>query len=240
MARRGCGRKLADALAPHVLIIPLYDHPRPRNFIPILVVALIIANVWVHVALHVVLGFDGGAWGQFYRAWGFVPALPMLTTAFTSMFLHGDVLHLAGNLLFLWVFGDNVEHGLGRGGFLLTYVLGGLAGSAMYLLLSLGSEIPTIGASGAVSAVLGAYLVLYPGNRVMVGWLFWFLVFVRYGRTPLPAIVVLGFYFLYDNLLPVVLGLETGVAFGAHIGGFLFGMAAAAGIRALGGLTADR
>lgn len=212
-----------------MFLVPLYDAPRPLGFRPVLVIGLIVVNVWIHLALLVLAGGSEEAdfFGGVFQAWGFRPAAPTASTALSSMFLHSDLFHLLGNMLFLWVFGDNVEHGLGRLAFGLTYVLGGLMGTLLHFAMRLGSDVPTIGASGAISAVLGAYLVLYPGNRVVVGYLFWIILWIRYGSVALPAIVVLGFYFLYDNLVPALLGANDGVAFGAHIGGFLFGMAAA-------------
>ena len=150
-------------------------------------------------------------------------------TALTSMFMHGDWLHIIGNMLFLWIFGNNVEDALGRVRFLVFYLLGGFAATALqtYITLVHGtqaeSEIPNLGASGAVSAVLGAYLLLLPRARV-VTVIFVLIIFIR----EFPAWLFLGFWFLFQlyaggaSLLSPQEG--GGVAFFAHIGGFVFGM----------------
>jgi membrane associated rhomboid family serine protease len=151
-------------------------------------------------------------------------------TALTSMFMHGDWLHLIGNMLFLWIFGNNVEDALGRVRFVIFYLLGGFAATALqtYITLvhgtQLESEIPNLGASGAVSAVLGAYLLLLPRARV-VTIIFLLIIFIR----EFPAWLFLGFWFVFQlfaggmSLLSPEEG--GGVAFFAHIGGFVFGMA---------------
>jgi membrane associated rhomboid family serine protease len=143
---------------------------------------------------------------------------PIWLTLFSSMFMHGDWLHLAGNMLFLWVFGDNVEHRVGHLVFAIFYVSVGVMAAAAHILLQAGSVIPMLGASGAIAGVLGAYLVLFPGNRVLV---------IAF-RFPLwvPSIVAIGFWIV----LQVVGGFATpteggGVAYAAHIGGFLAGAA---------------
>jgi membrane associated rhomboid family serine protease len=152
-------------------------------------------------------------------------------TALTSMFMHGDWLHLIGNMLFLWIFGNNVEDALGKVRFIVFYLLGGFAATALqtFITLSYGtqadSEIPNLGASGAVSAVLGAYLVLLPRAKV-VTIIFVLIIFIR----EFPAWLFLGFWFLFQlfaggmSLVQPEAG--GGVAFFAHIGGFVFGMAA--------------
>ena len=115
---------------------------------------------------------------------------PIQLTLLSSMFMHGDLLHLGGNMLFLWVFGDNVEHRAGRIPFLVAYLLAGLVGSLAQILSATDSPIPTLGASGAISGVLGAYLVLFPGNRVTV-FLFRFL-------TQVPALVAIGMWIAFQ------------------------------------------
>lgn len=147
---------------------------------------------------------------------GFVPLL----TLFSATFLHGGWLHLGGNMLYLWVFGDNVEETLGHGRYLAFYLTGGLVANLAHVLANPFSTVPTIGASGAVAAVLGAYLVTYPGARVLtvvpVGIL---LPIVR-----LPAWVVLSLWFLLQLWSGLVRMGAQGVAWWAHIGGFLAGM----------------
>lgn len=142
--------------------------------------------------------------------------VPAELTLLTSLFLHGDVLHLGGNMLYLWVFGDNVEDSMGHARFVLFYLLCGLAASAAHVAANPESAVPTIGASGAISGVLGAYLVLHPRTRVLVLW--------AYLTFRLPAFVVLGMWIA----LQLLLGLgdsagEAGVAWWAHIGGFAAG-----------------
>ncbi|MGI8624175.1 MAG: rhomboid family intramembrane serine protease [Solirubrobacteraceae bacterium] len=146
-------------------------------------------------------------------------------TPFTAMFMHGGLLHLGGNMLFLWVFGNNVEDAMGRVKFLAFYILGGLAALALQVLVEPSSAVPTIGASGAVAGVLGGYILLFPRARV---WTFVWIVVL-----PIPALVVLGFWFLqqvafgYFGLTDPTVGVGTGggVAYFAHIGGFVFGLA---------------
>ena len=145
-------------------------------------------------------------------------------TPFTAMFMHGGLIHLGGNMLFLWVFGNNIEDAMGRARFLVFYLLGGLAALALQVAVDADSAVPTIGASGAVAAVLGGYILLYPRARVYT------VVFILI--LPLPALVVLGFWFLqqvafgYFGLTEVTAGAgeSGGVAYFAHIGGFLFGL----------------
>jgi membrane associated rhomboid family serine protease len=148
-------------------------------------------------------------------------------TAFSSMFMHGSILHLAGNMLFLWIFGNNVEDAMGRVTFLAFYLLGGLAAIFAQIVVEPGAAVPTIGASGAVAAVLGGYILLYPRARVVT------IIFIIFFFTilELPALLILGFWFLqqvafgaYGVANPA--GGGGGVAYFAHIGGFAFGLLA--------------
>ncbi len=149
-----------------------------------------------------------------------------ILTPLTSMFLHGSWGHIIGNMLFLWVFGNNVEDSMGHARFLLFYVLCGLAAAAAHVLLSPASPIPTVGASGAISGVMGAYLLLYPRARVNMLF-FFFLIFVR----PFPAWVVLLWWFVLQvitglpQLMQVNPEVSGGVAVWAHVGGFVAGVA---------------
>jgi membrane associated rhomboid family serine protease len=144
-------------------------------------------------------------------------------TLFTSMFMHGSLLHLGGNMLFLWIFGNNIEDSMGRGRFVAFYLLGGLVALAAQILMEPDSTVPTVGASGAIAAVLGGYAVLYPRARVIT------LVFIIIIFTiiELPALLVLGLWFLLQLLPsfsePVGDG-GGGIAYFAHIGGFVFGL----------------
>jgi len=146
-------------------------------------------------------------------------------TLLTSMFMHGGILHIAGNMLFLWIFGNNIEDAMGRIKFILFYIGGGLAATFLQVLIDTNSTVPSIGASGAVAAVLGAYAILYPRARVVT--LIIIIVFITV--IELPALLVLGLWFLMQlyygssELTQPVAG--GGVAYWAHIGGFLFGLA---------------
>lgn len=164
--------------------------------------------------------------------YGFRPAFPSPTSLFSSLFLHAGWLHLAGNMLFLYIFGDNVEDRLGSFRFLLVYLATGVAATLFFALFVPGSQVPLIGASGAISGVLGCYFLWFPRNQVKV-FLFLFPFFVT--TVLVPARLVLGFYLIVDNLLPFLVTATDGggVAHGAHIGGFLagMGMAAVAGRR---------
>jgi membrane associated rhomboid family serine protease len=154
---------------------------------------------------------------------------PWWATVLTSMFMHGGILHIAFNMLFLWVFGNNVEDSMGRGRYLLFYLLAGAAAVYAQALLDTSATVPTIGASGAVAGVLGGYLLLYPHARVLT------LVFIIFFVTliEIPALVMLGIWFMLQ-FVPAIGQLATpdvsatggGVAYFAHIGGFVFGLAA--------------
>ncbi len=146
--------------------------------------------------------------------------VPIYLTLFSSMFMHGGFGHLFGNLLYLWIFGDNVEHRFGHGAFLAFYLVSGLAASAAQIALDPDSVIPSLGASGAISGVLGAYLVLFPRNRVHA--IFFFRV------VAVPAILAIGLWiaFQFVNGFGAIAASEQtgGVAYGAHIGGFVAGV----------------
>ena len=142
--------------------------------------------------------------------------------AFTSMFLHGSWMHLIGNMWFLWIFGNNVEDSMGRLRFAVFYLLTGLVAIGTQILLDPGSPVPTVGASGAIAGVMGAYIVLYP--RARVSTLFFFFLFIRV--IPLPAWVILGYWFLIQLFSQTAgPGAGGGVAYAAHIGGFIAGVA---------------
>jgi membrane associated rhomboid family serine protease len=148
-----------------------------------------------------------------------------VVTIFTSMFMHGGILHLAGNMLFLWIFGNNVEDSMGPVRFVVFYLLGGLAAVAGQVIVGPNEPIPLIGASGAVAAVLGGYIVLYPRARVLT------VIFIVFFFTvlELPAMVMLGLWFVQQILFGVYgltqpVGGEGGVAYFAHIGGFALGL----------------
>jgi membrane associated rhomboid family serine protease len=148
---------------------------------------------------------------------------PWYLTVITSMFMHGSLLHLGGNMLFLWIFGNNIEDSMGRGRYVVFYLLGGVAALALQVVTDTSSTIPTVGASGAIAAVLGGYAVLYPRARV-VTLIFIIIIFTV---IQLPALLVLGIWFVMQLLPafsdPIGDG-GGGVAYFAHVGGFVFGM----------------
>ncbi len=148
-------------------------------------------------------------------------------TPFTAMFMHGGLLHLGGNMLFLWIFGNNVEDSMGPVKFLIFYLLGGVAAMALQVAIDPDAAVPTVGASGAVAAVLGGYILLYPRARVIT------VIFIIFFFTilELPALLILGFWFLQQLAFGALdlanpAGGGGGVAYFAHIGGFLFGLLA--------------
>lgn len=194
----------------------------------IVTIVLIIINVLVFL-LEVSMSQAGQE--SFIRQYGVIPTEitqgDQLYTLITSMFLHGGWMHLIGNMLFLWVFGDNIEAVLGKIGYVLFYLLGGLAASAAHILLNTNSQVPSVGASGAIAAVLGAYIVMFPKSRVKL----LVLSGAGGGVTRVTALIFLGLWFvmqLFNGLAS--LGVETaqtgGVAFWAHIGGFVVGVVA--------------
>jgi membrane associated rhomboid family serine protease len=165
---------------------------------------------------------------DFITRWGVIPTLILqgnqLITLLTSMFLHGGWLHLIGNMVFLWVFGDNIEAVLGHLGYVIFYLAGGLAASAAHIFFNPDSSIPSVGASGAISAVLGAYIVMFPRSQVRT------LIFWGLGGTitRISAIIFLGIWFatqLLSGIASIGATAQTGgVAVWAHIGGFVFGL----------------
>jgi rhomboid family protein len=154
------------------------------------------------------------------------PTAPTWVTLFTSMFMHGGLLHLGGNMLFLWIFGNNVEDSMGPLKFIVFYLLGGLAATALQVAIDPNATVPSIGASGAIAGVLGGYLILFPRARVIT------LVFIIFFVTiiEVPAVVILGFWFVEQVLFGAFdltsSGSQGGVAYFAHIGGFVFGLLA--------------
>lgn len=166
------------------------------------------------------------AYDVFVFIHGFKPQLPQLADLFVSLFLHANIMHLFGNMLFLWIYGDNVEHRLGTVGYLLAYLGCGVVATLVHALFALDSPLPLIGASGAISGVLGCYFKWFPRNKVRL-LIFFFPVFMD--TILVPARVVLFLYLALDNVLPFLArgGAEGGVAYGAHIGGFGSGLALA-------------
>ncbi|WP_432823232.1 rhomboid family intramembrane serine protease [Trichloromonas sp.] len=206
---------------------------RPDPSDPLLYEYLQVAGARDTLSLRVLLEHLS-AYDLFVFRHGFRPASPSLSSLFTSLFLHGGWMHLLGNMLFLWIFGDNVEHRLGPVRYLLAYLAAGVAATLFFALFVPASQVPLVGASGAISGVLGFYFLWFPRNRVKT---FVFLFPFIMNTFLVPARLVLGFYLLIDNLLPFLLngGGSGGVAHGAHIGGFVAGTAMAFGIDRLPG-----
>ncbi|MDQ7006330.1 MAG: rhomboid family intramembrane serine protease [Acidobacteriota bacterium] len=235
------------------MFLPIGDSPNPKST-PWVTWTLIAVNVAVFVSVYPlsfmgadpldpytqayarVLAVERGvdaraalsAYDIFLFKHGFKPAAPRTLDLFVAMFLHGGFLHIAGNMLFLWIYGDNVEDRLGRLGYLVAYLGTGLAAGLGDGLLRPGSGIPSVGASGAISGVLGMYFLWFPRNRVRV-WVFLFPLIATV--MEFPARLVLGIFIVLDNVLPMLFsgGGGTGVAYGAHLGGFAAGLAVAWG-----------
>jgi membrane associated rhomboid family serine protease len=217
-------------------VFPVKDNI-PTDRLPVVTLLLIAANVLVYFVLqHGGLGH--GPTNASVVDYGTIPAevtqqrpdagpISAWVTLVTAMFLHGGLFHLLGNMLFLWIFGANVEDAMSRVRFLAFYVLGGLCAIGLQIAMSPGSTVPTIGASGAIAAVLGGYILLYPRARVVT------VVFVILFFTliELPAWVLLGVWFLEQAVFAATsvahpTGGDGGVAYFAHVGGFAFGLLA--------------
>ena len=233
------------------MVFPLADDNSDRTSFPVVNIVLIVINLFVFFALQ-----GMGTNIDFTYAFSTVPAeitsgrdlvgedrvetfnvdgreqqmrvpglretpIPVYLTLLTSMFMHGGIAHILGNMWFLWIFGDNIENDLGKVRYILFYLVCGLLASLAHVMLHANSEIPSLGASGAISGVMGAYLILHAQRRVTV-LLFRFV-------TQVPGFVAVGIWIIFQviNSLGVLGGMETGVAYGAHIGGFVAGAALA-------------
>lgn len=204
------------------MFIPIGDDNIKGGHYPLFSYSLIVLNVLVFVYEA---SLAPEALERFIFNYGAIPAEiekgQYLYTLFTSMFLHGGIMHLVGNMLFLWIFADNIEATIGNFRFLIFYLLGGLAAHAAHLYFNPGSEIPTVGASGAISAVMGAYLVMFPRSQIKVLLLFFFI--------RISAFIFLGLWIAQQVMagtaeLQVPTAQTAGVAYWAHIGGFAFGV----------------
>jgi membrane associated rhomboid family serine protease len=211
-------------------MIPLKDNIPTRRF-PVVTVAIIVANCLIYLYMlslgrmrtHYIYAL--GAIPYEFTHFTDVPSYPEVFfpfTLFSSMFMHGSLFHLGGNMLYLWIFGDNVEDTIGRGRFIVFYLSCGLIAATSHILANPDSMLPMVGASGAISGILGAYLLLYPRARVLI--LLFFFFFVK--LIEIPAMVVLGFWVIVQLLNSTrSLGPSTGgIAWFAHIGGFLSGL----------------
>lgn len=205
-------------------MFPIRDH-NPSEKTPYVTFALIALNVAVFLYELAFIQTDRAQW-NFYFDYAFFPALVSegqgLTGMVTHMFLHGGFMHLAGNMLFLWVFGDNMEEELGHVGFLLFYLAAGLAAALLQYLPDPTSRVPMVGASGAIAGVMGGYLLLFPKARVDV--FIFFVIIIRI--IPIPAWIVLGVWFGLQFFNGISADLSGGgVAYWAHVGGFVAGFA---------------
>jgi len=213
-------------------MFPIGDDDSSRRTVPIVTYALIALNVLFFFA-----ELNGGE--AFIRQWAFVPrrfgAHPGggAPTIFTAMFMHAGWVHLFGNMLYLWIFGDNVEDRFGHVPFLIFYLLCGIAATFAQLAFNTGSSVPNLGASGAIAGVLGAYMMLFPGAQVRV--------LMGQSVIPMPALIVIGLWIV----LQFVSGVGSishaaqtgGVAYMAHIGGFVAGLVLTMFFRARGGTS---
>jgi len=203
-------------------MFPIGDDNSARRLQPLVTYALIAINI-----LFFFFEFLGG--DAFIEAWSFVPSRFMAdplgdaVTIFTSMFMHAGLVHIGGNMLYLWIFGDNVEDSMGHFKYLVFYLVGGLVASLTHLATNPGSPIPTVGASGAIAAVLGAYLVLYPRSHIATFIPIGF--FLRLAVLPASIVLVLWFVMqLFSGFLSLGGSDVGGTAFWAHIGGFIAGV----------------
>ena len=229
---------------------------RYRSFAPV-TIGLIVLNCLVFLyelqtgGLGVLTGGGSFQINLFFYQWGFIPSelaegrdyqflsggsdiaspVPTWATVFSSMFIHGGVLHLAGNMLFLWVFGNSMEHHLGPVRFLLLYLVTGMAAVLSHMAIEPQSQVPLIGASGAVSGILGAYLLTFPRNRIRA-----LIVMILITVIEVPAMWLLGGWFLwqlFQGLTSLGLSNTVSVAFFAHVGGFAAGLLAVAAARVI-------
>jgi membrane associated rhomboid family serine protease len=210
------------------MVMPLGDDDSQVHITPIITFGLIAVNVLVFLYQLTQGNIEG-----FFQTWSVIPVEysrttdiapmhpgPCWITTLTSMFMHGGWMHLLGNMLFLWIFGDNVEQAMGSFRFLVFYLLCGVVATLAHIMMGPSSEIPSLGASGAISGVLGAYIVMFPKQRVRV----------LVGRmvTQMPAIAVIGLWIVLqfvNGLGQLAQTAETGgVAYAAHVGGFLAGL----------------
>lgn len=229
------------------MILPIGDQPNPEDYTPWMNYTLLGVNIGIFVYLWVTLGNVGVSADDLYAKayyeavgpamaiedwvrhlsqydlvifkYGFKPGDFFLSDSFTAMFLHAGWGHLLGNMLFLWIYGDNVEYRLGRFGYLVFYVATGIAGDVAYAYTVGSTGIPCVGASGAISGVLGAYFFLFPKNEVRL--LVWFYYYIT--TWMIPSRIVIGFFVIVDNILPIVLAKQSNVAYSAHLGGWFGG-----------------
>lgn len=215
-------------------MIPIpYKDDNPTERYPVITVTLIVINVLIYL-FQMSLGERGQQF--FISELGAIPKrithmgayassyiIPAPLTLISAMFVHGGFMHLGSNMLYLWIFGDNIEDAMGRYRFLLFYLLCGIAASGLHIAMAPNSDYPMVGASGAIAGVLGAYMILYPQARVYI----LLIIFFFFQVVRLPALFVLGFWFFFQVLSGLIsLGAKSGggIAWFAHIGGFVAGL----------------
>ncbi|MCW5978070.1 MAG: rhomboid family intramembrane serine protease [Bryobacteraceae bacterium] len=203
-------------------MIPLRDS-QPSNSTPFVTLLLIGVNV---VVFLYEVSLDHFSLNHFISVWGMVPAELQYRTLITSMFLHGGWMHLIGNMWFLWIYGDNVEDILGAGKYLVFYFACGIAAAFAHILTNPGSAIPTVGASGAIAGVMGAYLLKFPHSKILT----LIPIFVVFTTIEISAWIILVYWFviqIFSGVGSVAYSeaSEGGIAFFAHIGGFVAGIA---------------
>lgn len=212
-------------------MIPLKDE-NPKKNLPFINFIFIIANI----AVFIYQPSSEQLLRAFFNTYGLIPTkliailqnefqqiLLIMRSLFSSLFLHADFMHLAGNILFLWIFGDNIEYTIGHFNYIIFYLLCGVAATLVQVFIEPQSSLPIIGASGAISGVLGAYIIKYPKNKVTT--LFIIIIFIKIVK--IRAVYLLGIWFAYQLLQGYFsLGQESmgGIAWFAHIGGFIFGL----------------
>jgi membrane associated rhomboid family serine protease len=202
-------------------MIPLRD-TIPTRTTPVVTILIILTNVFVFLYM---LSLDPYTQNHFIRDFAVVPARLNLSALVTSMFLHGGWMHIIGNMWFLWVYGDNVEDALGHGKYLLFYLLCGLAAALTQYAINPDSQIPTLGASGAIAGVMGAYLIKFPHARILT----LIPIIVFWTTIEIPAVIILVYWFILQffsgiGSIGYSQASQGGVAFFAHIGGFIAGM----------------
>lgn len=200
-----------------------YKDDNPRILVPVVTYGIIALNILVYLYQIILATSGGDTEAQFIYMFGLIPSQFHIITLFTSMFLHGSIFHILGNMWFLWIFGDNVESAFGHVRYALFYILCGLAAGLAQVIINVDSLIPMVGASGAIAGVLGAYLIRYPHAQVHV----FVFILIFFTTIRVPAIVVLGIWFLTQLTNGLgTLGIDTtgGVAWFAHIGGFIAGV----------------
>lgn len=205
-------------------MFPIRDH-NPSGRVPFVTYTLMALNIGIFLSYWPIMD-DPRALMRFYLEWSLIPRQVTGGMDFaglvTSMFLHGGLLHLAGNMLFLFIFGDNIEDAFGHFGFAVFYLACGVGAGLAHVISDPLSTVPTVGASGAIAAVMGGYLLLYPKARVDI----LLILVIIFKVIPVPAWIMLGLWFAFQLFNGITAPAGAGVAYWAHAGGFLIGMAA--------------